>query len=467
MTLTLDPVPVPETSLSLSPADMAVAISTFRREHPEIFGDLKRLDAATATYYGLNGGPFPAAHDLIYRVDSHRLGLVGSISRDDNKFKARILSTYGPVGDIGEPLGGTPVDGLWLLTECVYLNPDPVSGASYVTLDGRYFTFFGFDDTGFREDANHEVTFFSPNSSGGMEVSGVGTTLHVKSVGYFEVSTPISASESGLARYRAFRKEQMLTFAPADEDGNIVTVKPEDIQPNEHYLVWGGVMGETVQLIRTDSAVKVNGYASVKRAFRPASESASDATAVRAHSRNYSMSHAFFENIDGISAHNFSPVKTRPFVLPRIADDESTISNIKNRILSLESERVKWSDAMNELAEDNEWCSEYEGTVVPLGFEGRQKGDYEISARVNFSVEYDYGDSPSGLDSAISDYVIGGNDINRMTVTIEVSTTVNVTVEDAESEDDARERSYELVMESVGNSAVSSEDIEIIEIQKQ
>lgn len=91
-------------------------------------------------------------------------------------------------------------------------------------------------------------------------------------------------------------------------------------------------------------------------------------------------------------------------------DPEAPVnSQIHNRLTVLNERKDTYSDALNELAEDNGWCSEFESVVQTLGFPGRDEmaKDYSVELEVTFSMT-DSGPS-SWMDRRVETEVFSDN----------------------------------------------------------
>lgn len=88
----------------------------------------------------------------------------------------------------------------------------------------------------------------------------------------------------------------------------------------------------------------------------------------------------------------------------------------------------KMNEAMNELAVESDWCSEYEDSVVPLGFEGREDFsdvNYEVDVEVDFDMEsFDIDNS----DTTRLEYITGLDNVQSATIAV-ISGTLMVRVE--------------------------------------
>jgi hypothetical protein len=121
----------------------------------------------------------------------------------------------------------------------------------------------------------------------------------------------------------------------------------------------------------------------------------------------------------------------------------------------------EFNAATNTLAEENEWCSEYEGIVEKLGMEGREEKtrDWDVAVDVDFSFTVD---SVSGaIDRAVaSDYSIPGISISSARFT--GSTRVNITVSELRNEDAVRDYiDTNEVYEALSSMMSGADDIEV------
>lgn len=118
------------------------------------------------------------------------------------------------------------------------------------------------------------------------------------------------------------------------------------------------------------------------------------------------------------------------------------------------------NEAMNEVAEEQSWCSEYEDIVRPLGFEGResQKRDYNVEVKVSFTLE---DESPSSrVDSYLNSAY--GIDVSADYVEIKGSVTFTIRASEMSGEDDARDyvdtETVQEELDSLTSASVSIED---------
>lgn len=115
-------------------------------------------------------------------------------------------------------------------------------------------------------------------------------------------------------------------------------------------------------------------------------------------------------SVGELSADGLTVVKIAPKETEKANDDvqEDRARLFRQKIREFNTHWEGLGDALNELADDADWCSEYEDVVRPLGMEGRESNeqrDYEVTVSVQGSFEWD---SPSSrLDMAIEDYLDG------------------------------------------------------------
>lgn len=121
----------------------------------------------------------------------------------------------------------------------------------------------------------------------------------------------------------------------------------------------------------------------------------------------------------------------------------------------------EFNSATNELAKDNDWCSEYEGIIEPLGMEGRTKtmNNYEVSVTASISFEVD--SVSSRIDQNVaSDYNASGISLNSARFRGDV--TVSIRVEDVDDDDDASDQiDSDTVYEHINNMLTGHDDLEV------
>lgn len=144
------------------------------------------------------------------------------------------------------------------------------------------------------------------------------------------------------------------------------------------------------------------------------------------------------------------------------AEETNTDTSVWTSRLATEAAAfTEFNEATNTLAEDNDWCSEYEGIVEPLGMEGRTSKvrDWTVEVSVDFSFEVD---SVSGvIDRAVeSDNSIPGISISSARFT--GSTTITITVSEQSNEDSVRDYiDSELIEEELSNIMSGADSIDV------
>lgn len=127
------------------------------------------------------------------------------------------------------------------------------------------------------------------------------------------------------------------------------------------------------------------------------------------------------------SAYRWVPAIAAPATDPVSAD------TLRERIAEMERFWDSWSEAMNEVAEDDNWCEEYEAVVIPLGFPGREQRERDWTVRGWAIVDIEIDSPPSAVDRAVSAHVGTDFEIGTMTVhnvSVQWSTTVQATTQD-------------------------------------
>lgn len=131
---------------------------------------------------------------------------------------------------------------------------------------------------------------------------------------------------------------------------------------------------------------------------------------------------------------------------------------------TLTTERVgfaEFNNATNTLANDNDWCSEYDDIVTALGMEGRTKSlnDYYVTVSADFSFSVD--DVSSSMDREIANhYDVPG--FSGSSATFTGTATVEVYVSEQESEEDARDNvGTSEIEEALSNMMSYADDIEV------
>lgn len=115
------------------------------------------------------------------------------------------------------------------------------------------------------------------------------------------------------------------------------------------------------------------------------------------------------------------------------ATDSVSADTLRERIAEMDRFWDSWSEAMNEVAEDDNWCEEYEAVVIPLGFPGRERRERDWTVRGWAIADIEIDSPPSAVDRAVSNYVGTHFEIGSMTVhgvSVHWSMSVRATTED-------------------------------------
>lgn len=124
-------------------------------------------------------------------------------------------------------------------------------------------------------------------------------------------------------------------------------------------------------------------------------------------------------------------------------------------------EFAEFNSATNELAKDNDWCSEYEGIIEPLGMEGRTKTMHDYDVEVSASISFEVDSVSSRIDQNVaSDYSASGISLNSARFRGDV--TVTIRVSDVDDDDDASDQiDSDTVYEHINNMLSGHDDLEI------
>lgn len=135
-------------------------------------------------------------------------------------------------------------------------------------------------------------------------------------------------------------------------------------------------------------------------------------------------------------------------------------NDIAIQLTRIDERKETYSDALNELADENDWCSEFEQVVQAMDFPGRNKRkDFEVTVQAEIEWE---DDSPSArMDRTVETEVFNGNieDLSLSTMKMSGTLTVSLVVEEvnvAGGEDEA-------IRERVSNSTVAERIQELMD----
>lgn len=132
-------------------------------------------------------------------------------------------------------------------------------------------------------------------------------------------------------------------------------------------------------------------------------------------------------SVDGLRE-AYQWVKAAPS--PAVHPEGPVDPEISSRLELMTERKGTYSDALNQLAEEQDWCSEYESVVQPLGYPGRaeEAKDYAVTLSVTFAME---DDGPSAwMDRRVETEIFHDNvsslSLNQMTFSGTLNFTMSV-----------------------------------------
>lgn len=125
------------------------------------------------------------------------------------------------------------------------------------------------------------------------------------------------------------------------------------------------------------------------------------------------------------------------------------------------TEFAEFNEATNELAADNDWCTEYEDIVTKVGMEGRTKKVHDYDVDVTASITFEADSISSRIDTHVAnDYDIPGFCGNSARFRGDV--TVTIRISDVDDDDDAADQiDSDTVYEHINNMMSGIDDLEI------
>jgi hypothetical protein len=303
------------------------------------------------------------------------------------------------------------------------VDPAPVNGRTYRMLGGstRFLVRYNDEDhTGDRHRSAHAWSVIGADGTLPHYVND--DSIHednVRRMHYIEVAGPAAApetddrsslpatignEETGATRGLAVTDaEGMVALNPARVDGKM-------------YLVWNAVgrMERETQVAvfhgPADPADSRAGFISMGAYYGAGAEARVSATERT------------------IPDHGQIAWAELALVRPEVTEDHRVAGQAKEsafyaEVAALETKYEDFNEALNELAKEKGWCSEYEDIITPLGMTGRTNKKYDVEVTVEFSADID---SPSSaLDSRVESEV-GGSGISLSSVSISGSATVTI-----------------------------------------
>lgn len=309
------------------------------------------------------------------------------------------------------------------------MNPTPVHGHYYrVIAEGRQDMLLRYIDSEHVEMRNTRGSAWNivAASTGPWPIPN--DSYSVEPASYVEVECPEEFSEEASVDRQDTEPavetiENAVTnnthgMAEADDEGRAVLRPTPEI--GGRYLYWHryseeAFLGTYVER-HLGEAKKTGQFLAAHRVFRVGTE-------VRVvNSSDYIT--------DPVATEDYLWVKAKTGTLPE--PDAETLEGRKSRLRQqLTALAVTFTDLneqMNELADEHEWCTEYEDIVKPLGFEGRESKlrNYEVEVQATIRIE---DESPSSrLDNQLESEF--GISMSASSIEVTADVTVYITVED-------------------------------------
>lgn len=375
-------------------------------------------------------------------IDAERVGTVVKVAPSpatDGWFFER------PNGNLGRVYGAV-------------LNEPMVDGHYYRQLGGRNLL-VRYNDEDHRGDRNVATLPLSPLAEAGapwpFPNDGMGMWDNTP---YIEVVEPaLTPAPAEPTDAHQFVEDISATgrtygFAQAEEDGR-VRLNP-DLEAGEMYLFWSPNLprGASVMTeVRLVLAV-----------------AAGDEPATFAHIGYYTMERVGGEEVPYFYSNRRTVLDSSTdkawAKLALAAAAEPVHTDAAQYRTTLTTERAgfaEFNDATNTLANDHDWCSEYDDIVTAVGMEGRTKSlnDYYVTVSADFSFSVD--DVSSSMDREIANhYDVPGFSGSRATFTGTAS--VDIFVSEQESEEDARDNvGTSEIEEALSNMMSYADDIDV------
>lgn len=345
------------------------------------------------------------------------------------------------------------------------LNDPMVNGRYYRSLtgSGSLVRFNDEDHAGDRHLSRLPLSILATNGVT-WPVPNDGMTMWDDSVPYIEVEAPTGAAE--VTDAHQFVEDTTITgptrgIAEAEPDGRVL-LNP-DIEVGGMYVFWSTrqswpdranmVEGRICTAI-TDGTPTFQyfGYWAVERF--------NDADTPYFYSSRRTI-------LDG-TTENKGWAKLAMTGATEVTTTDADVTRLNDLRSAEAAEFSEFNESTNTLARDNDWCSEYEGIVEPLGMEGRTKTvhDYDVELSVDFSFEVD--SVSSRIDTEVGNqYDIPGISLDSATFTGTAS--VTITLSDRDEDDDLEDYIDTSDVEDALNremSGVSSIDVNDWSIQR-
>lgn len=144
---------------------------------------------------------------------------------------------------------------------------------------------------------------------------------------------------------------------------------------------------------------------------------------------------------------------------PERVGTEEAKSALRRTLATLQAEFEEFNEALNEKADEKEWCSDYEEIISRLdGMEGREerRKDWDVEVSVEFTLT---DSNPSGrVDSEVCDLY---GDMSTSEIRIEGSATITVSVSGCRRDDVNDEVTEDMIVSELEGRGSQSFDIEV------
>lgn len=118
------------------------------------------------------------------------------------------------------------------------------------------------------------------------------------------------------------------------------------------------------------------------------------------------MQSGVLRGLDALKA-GFNWIKAEP---RRLALGDGPVDlDIARQTTVIDERKETYSEALNELAENHDWCSEYEAVVQPMGFPGRQEQAKDYTVELSVTFEMEDGGVTSSMDNRVAESVFSDN----------------------------------------------------------
>jgi hypothetical protein len=310
------------------------------------------------------------------------------------------------------------------------INPDPVNSACYRVLGGPLVQYWDEDNRGNRHRTASPWNIIGGIGDAPWPLPADSYTDEQMTERVYVLVVPVAPEEElSVHRQSAGVIENVAgnnTFgiAAADAEGMAV-LRPEPVA-GEPYLVWRS--GSDHSFIGTYLTADDRGLFALQTLLS------------RIEGSVYHSTHDDILRADDDAQLQWTALRTER---AETADKPVVTAAVLTRQTRLQSRWDSLDEALTETADDEEWCSDFESIVRPLGFTGRRP-DREFDVRVNVSFTMTDSTTSGQMDRRLSDEY----DLSDLTVSelrIEASTEIMVRI---------TARNGDQAMEAVGRAEV-------------